>query len=77
MAARRAIPREESSTALVVVLPFVKERVPQLAFAHGADFSKGAVATAVLDGHARFQPVRADGCEPLEPVDSRRRRCEA
>jgi hypothetical protein len=99
---------------LVVVFPFLKERVPQLAFANGADFSKGAIATAVLDGEREF-PLRclepgfegadlepADGWfrvmrhdrearavagrvtalgrldEPLEPVDSRRRRrCEA
>jgi hypothetical protein len=48
---------------LVVVFPVVKERAPQLAFAHGAHFSKGAIATAVLDGHTRFQSVRADGRE--------------
>lgn len=48
---------------LVVVFPVVKERAPQLAFAHGPHFSKGAIATAVLDGHTRFQPVRADGRE--------------
>ena len=57
---------------LVEVFAAAADRSPQDAFLHGAQLAKRAVAAAVLQQHARLEPVRADRAEREGSDEARR-----